>query len=198
MAICFVKRFAKLASKTSPRNFTPAVGHQEQSKPSLLLGARWLSSESSSDDDIKLGTVKFFDYKKQYGFIQPDVGEKIFVHCNDIKKVDVEGEWFFTPLLKDMRVQFKVASIESGELQAREVTLEGGKPVPPFQNNHIEAFIRSRKARFGDAVFDIMDSVTDQQEMEAKIVEAFENAKNDISMQKAKVKKVLEIYKNAV
>ena len=196
MSIRFVHSFTKLASKTSPRNFTPPAIHWERSKPACLSAARWSSSAATSHDEISLGTVIHFDPKRHYGFIQPDVGEKVFVYSNDIKRVEVEGENFFTPLSKDMRVQFKVASLEGGKLQAREVTLEGGKMVPPFQKNYLAKYTKSRKARFGDAVFDIMDSVTDQQEMETKIVEAFESVKNDINKQKAKIEKVLAVYDN--
>ncbi|KAL7516066.1 hypothetical protein ACHAWX_001124 [Stephanocyclus meneghinianus] len=196
MSIHFAHSVSKLASKTSPRNFTPAAIHWERSKPACVSAARWSSSAGTSHDEITLGTVTFFDAKKHYGFIQPDVGEKVFVYSNDIKRVDVQGEKFFTSLSKDMRVQFKLATLEDGKLQAREVTLEGGKMVPPFQKNYLEKYTKSRKARFGDAVFDIMDSVTDQQEMETKIVQAFESVKNDIHKQKAKIEKVLAIYDN--
>jgi hypothetical protein len=46
-------------------------------------------------------------------------------------------------------------------------------------------------------VYDIMDSVTEQSEMETRIVEAFEGVKSDVANQKAKVEKILSYYEDA-
>jgi hypothetical protein len=42
-----------------------------------------------------------------------------------------------------------------------------------------------------------MESVSDQAELEKKIVEAFDNAKDEITKQKAKVERILAAYDEA-
>ena len=55
-------------------------------------------------------------------------------------------------------------------------------------------FERSRKAEFGQKVFDIMNSVTDQSEMESMIVKTFEEIKEKIVNHKEKVNKIIAAY----
>ena len=55
------------------------------------------------------GTVKWFDNKKGYGFIeQDDSGEDVFVHFSAIQ---MEG---FKTLVEGQRVSFEVAQGEKG------------------------------------------------------------------------------------
>ena len=59
--------------------------------------------------DRKTGTVKWFDSKKGYGFIELEGSDDIFVHFSDI-----EGEGY--KLLKDgQKVEFEVAKDDQGE-----------------------------------------------------------------------------------
>ncbi len=52
------------------------------------------------------GTVKFFDSRKNYGFINPDEGdEDLFVHASDIES---------GPLNEDDRVEFESEEGERG------------------------------------------------------------------------------------
>ncbi len=52
------------------------------------------------------GTVKFFDSRKNYGFINPDEGdEDLFVHASDIES---------GPLNEDDRVEFESEEGEKG------------------------------------------------------------------------------------
>ncbi len=60
------------------------------------------------------GTVKWFDDRKGYGFIQRENGEDIFVHFSNIKQ---EG---FKSLDQGDKVSFSVEETERG-LQAVEV-----------------------------------------------------------------------------
>jgi cold shock CspA family protein len=61
------------------------------------------------------GTVKWFDPKKGYGFIQPDEGRKdVFVHFSGII---ADG---FRQLEPDQRVRFEVEQTKKGQ-QAVEV-----------------------------------------------------------------------------
>lgn len=93
-----------------------------------------------------------------------------------------------------MRIQFKIRTDEKGQKRAVDVTLKGGKLIRPFSESYMERYEKYHKGRFGMEVFDIMESATDQTDMETKIVEAFENTKNSINRQKAKVQKIMEAY----
>jgi len=60
------------------------------------------------------GTVKWFDDRKNYGFIEREVSEDLFVHFSNI-----EGEGFKT-LKQGEKVSFEVEETERG-LQAVKV-----------------------------------------------------------------------------
>lgn len=77
------------------------------------------------------------------------------------------------------------------------MTNEDGSMIQPFQKNYMDSYTKNRKGRFGMEVYDIMDSVTEQSEMETRIVEAFEGVKSDVANQKAKVEKILSYYEDA-
>ena len=66
--------------------------------------------------DRELGTVKWFNGAKGYGFVERDSGGDIFVHYSAIK---AEG---FRSLKEGQRVEFVVAESEKGP-QAQEVTI---------------------------------------------------------------------------
>ncbi|KAL3788732.1 hypothetical protein HJC23_012288 [Cyclotella cryptica] len=194
------------------RNISSVSRHPDLKSSAPLIVVRLLSTEddTSSDkkevnDEVKTGTVHSFDDKKMYGFIRPDghdpKGKKwkdnfIFVHSTDIKSIPVEGEKIFPTLKPKMRVQFRTVPASSGvsSLKACEVTEVGGGLVKPFGPSYLDKYIKSEKARFGKAVFDIMDSVMDQLEMEKKIVDAFELTNSRIQRQKSIVERVQDIY----
>lgn len=93
-----------------------------------------------------------------------------------------------------MKVAFKTSTKPDGKVHATDVTHEDGSMIRPFHGNYLENYSNSRKGKFGVEVYDIMDSVTEQSEMETRIVEAFEGVKSDIGKQKAKVEKILSFY----
>lgn len=64
----------------------------------------------------EVGTVKWFNVDKGYGFITRDQGDDIFVHYSEI---DAEG---FRKLEEGQRVEFSVGEGQKG-LQAKAVTL---------------------------------------------------------------------------
>lgn len=65
-------------------------------------------------DNLEQGTVKWFDAKKGYGFIQCDSGKDIFVHFKAIKS---DG---YRSLTEGQRVEFNVVKGAKG-LQAEGV-----------------------------------------------------------------------------
>jgi cold shock CspA family protein len=177
------------------------AGHTSTSTVAArFLSARNFSDSSASDDDIKVGTVKFFYQKQHFGFIIPDgmdenSEELIFVHKNDIKQPTNTGERFFPSLQTGQRVQFKVGPPEEGKKggKALEVTSEGGDLIPPFNPGYLRNYTRIQKARFGDEVFDIISTAQNQEEMETKIVEAFDRVKHNIERQQAKIQRATEL-----
>lgn len=62
------------------------------------------------------GTVKWFDEKKGYGFIEREEGDDVFVHYHAISAPG------FKTLLEGQKVQFEVEQGEKG-LQATEVLI---------------------------------------------------------------------------
>lgn len=65
--------------------------------------------------DKKTGTVKWFDSKKGYGFIELEGNDDIFVHFSDIIE---EG---YKSLKDGQKVEFEVEKDDSGE-KAKNVT----------------------------------------------------------------------------
>ena len=58
---------------------------------------------------VKLGTVKFFNSTKGYGFITPEEGgEDVFVHFSGI---NIDG---YKTLSEDQKVEFEVTDGEKG------------------------------------------------------------------------------------
>ncbi|HKJ46899.1 MAG TPA: cold-shock protein [Balneolales bacterium] len=66
--------------------------------------------------DRELGTVKWFNEEKGYGFISRDQGDDIFVHYSEI---EADG---FRKLDEGQRVEFTVGQGQKG-LQAQEVVV---------------------------------------------------------------------------
>lgn len=82
----------------------------------LLAGAGRITEGVAfdMDDERELGTVKWFNVKKGYGFITRDQGDDVFVHYRNIKG---QGR---RAIAEGQRVEFCVISSDKG-LQADEV-----------------------------------------------------------------------------
>jgi CspA family cold shock protein len=97
------------------------VGNQEQFSI-VLFPPLWKGSlqdeiptkSNEKGDSIMQGTVKWFNEKKGFGFIQRDEGEDVFVHFSAIT-----GNGFRT-LVEGQRVEFEVEKGPKG-LQASNV-----------------------------------------------------------------------------
>ena len=70
--------------------------------------------------------------------------------------------------------------------------MEGGKLVAPFEQGDLKRYVRSQKSRFGDRVFEIYSTTQDQKELERKIVEAYDMARERIEQQTEKMRRVAE------
>ena len=64
------------------------------------------------------GTVKWFNDKKGFGFIQREGGDDLFVHHNSI-----EGEGFHT-LKENQKVEFEVVTTEKGQAAAKVTVID--------------------------------------------------------------------------
>lgn len=67
--------------------------------------------------DRHTGTVKWFDNRKGYGFIQRDEGDDVFVHYRDIR-----GDGYRT-LAEGQQVEFTITQRDRG-LAAQDVTVQ--------------------------------------------------------------------------
>jgi CspA family cold shock protein len=62
---------------------------------------------------MTIGTVKFFNESKGYGFIQPDGGDKdAFVHISAVERSGMRT------LDKDQRVEFDLEADRTGKMSA--------------------------------------------------------------------------------
>ena len=68
------------------------------------------------EDDLFLGTVKFFDPKKGFGFIVPDGGgTDVFVHISAVEKSGMKG------LNEGQKVTYELAPDRQGRMTAAEL-----------------------------------------------------------------------------
>merc|ERR1711862_22159 len=137
---------------------------------------------------------KFFSFDKNFGLIVPDGidmdnhsrADVFFCNRNAIRNVGGRPPG----LQEGQRVEFRTAPPYDGKVSPRalDITMEGGALVPQFMPGYLDQCIRRHKAMFGDKVYEIMSTSTDQQEMETRIVEAFDDVKERIEKTEAKVK----------
>ena len=97
-------------------------------------GARVMTRLSMSDE-VKTGTVKWFDTVKGFGFIVPDDGSSdVFVHQTAIK---AEG---FRSLADEESVEFRSEVDGNGRTKALDVTGPGGENVKGAPYNPDKSF----------------------------------------------------------
>ena len=84
------------------------------------------SPDNTADDEIKTGVVKHFNTKEAYGFIIPSwidesklqENDKIFIHRNDIRRVQIDGSsssLYYPNLRRGDKVQFKLGPPDEGK-----------------------------------------------------------------------------------
>jgi CspA family cold shock protein len=98
--------------------FTPGSFPLHASKPAIACGegrVSFLPKWSSFMSDRQIGTVKWFNDAKGFGFIARDNGPDVFVH---FRAITGNG---FKSLQEGQQVSFKVVQGQKG-LQADEVT----------------------------------------------------------------------------
>lgn len=70
------------------------------------------------DCEVALGTVKWFNATKGYGFIQPeDGGKDDFVHVSAVQKAG------YSELLEGARVSYELRAGRSGKLSAEDLRI---------------------------------------------------------------------------
>jgi CspA family cold shock protein len=68
--------------------------------------------------EVALGTVKWFNAMKGYGFIQPaDGGQDVFVHISAVQKAG------YSELLEGARVSYELRAGRSGKMSAEELRI---------------------------------------------------------------------------
>ena len=66
----------------------------------------------------EVGTVKWFNDKKGFGFISREDGDDLFVHFNEIT-----SEGGFKTLKENAKVEFEVIKTEKGEAASKVTTI---------------------------------------------------------------------------
>jgi len=191
---------AALFSSIAPR-FPTRRHSSTAAAPSASDGEKGAAAE------IRVGTIKSFDYKKGFGFVVPDgvdqdhhdAAEIAFIHSSQILQHETpEADGFHPVLRKGMRVQFKVGAPAKGtkSMMASGLTLEGGDLVPPFHANFLEKHAARQKAAFGQTVFNAYSQLhrKDQEELERRIVTAFDEVRQTIADKREVVKRIEALY----
>lgn len=70
--------------------------------------------------DRKIGTVKFFNDKKGFGFIKPEQGEDVFVHISAVERSGLDG------LEEGQRISFETRPDKNGK-GPRAINLKAAK-----------------------------------------------------------------------
>jgi cold shock protein len=79
------------------------------------IGAPSAVRHTRKEDAVAVGTVKWFNSEKGYGFIAQDSGQDVFVHYSAIQ---MDG---FRALAEGDRVEFEVQAGRDGRSQAADV-----------------------------------------------------------------------------
>lgn len=75
----------------------------------------WAFNESVKGNLMPVGTVKFFNTQKGYGFIQPDDGSKdVFVHISAVERAGMRT------LMEGQKVSYEVV-VERGKQAASNI-----------------------------------------------------------------------------
>jgi cold shock protein len=75
-------------------------------------------SSSTGDSEVALGTVKWFNATKGYGFIKPDTGgQDVFVHISAVEKAG------YSALAEGAHVSYDLLSGRAGKVSAENLRL---------------------------------------------------------------------------
>jgi CspA family cold shock protein len=72
-----------------------------------------LYAQLSGDTDVAIGTVKWFNPVKGYGFIQPDGGgQDVFVHISAVEKAG------YTSITEGLKIRYELLTTRAGKTAA--------------------------------------------------------------------------------
>jgi CspA family cold shock protein len=81
--------------------------------PSLKIVVKIPHAQPLEDIDVAMGTVKWFNATKGYGFIKPDDGgQDVFVHISAVEKAG------HTTLAEGAKVSYELQAGRSGKMSA--------------------------------------------------------------------------------
>jgi len=87
-----------------------------------------MSGSHQKELDMPIGTVKFFNESKGYGFIQPDNGgTDAFVHISAVEQAGMQT------LRQDQRVSYELEQDRRGKMSAVSLKAAEGQPAPDAQ-----------------------------------------------------------------
>lgn len=90
------------------------------------------------DAELAQGSVKWFDRKKGFGFIQPDLGSiDVFVHISAVKASGLDA------LDEKQRVEFELIQMHDGRVAAF-----GIRPVPARVGGRVNGKSNGSKTNF--------------------------------------------------
>ena len=100
--------------------------------PKRLVETRQISTTSMLLEDREVGTLKFFNRAKGYGFIiRPNDQGDIFVHASNFR----HGKIHFKSLPDDTVMEYEVADSERGDM-AVDITAEDGADFEELEGRY--------------------------------------------------------------
>ena len=85
----------------------------------------FVNTQALLEEDRKLGTIKWFDTTRGYGFIETEEGTDVFCHQTALQ---MPG---FRSVAEGQQVEFATELSDDGRTRAVEVSAPGGEDLPP-------------------------------------------------------------------
>jgi len=155
----------------------PAATHHLISNK-IGCGIRCLST---NEEGVVIGSVKFYNVGKAYGFITPEgTDTDIFVHRTHINGA-TDDDIKNPILISGEKVQFRKEVDENNKEFATDVKFEDGSIIPLYRPDFVERRTKTIKSRLGFEVYDILSGGGDEELVAQKIAGAYTSARDNIN-----------------